>query len=227
MHLIIGGAQMELWTNWLGIIQSLLTFLSSQAGLGTGLGIVALTLLLRTAILPISWRIAYRGSIRQKKMLRLQPELARLKLECGNEPQIYAQRMMKLYQENGMAMMDWRSILGSLVQMPLFLGMYQTLRAGASGARFLWVETLSRPDPWFALLAGLTTMLVMAANPDLPESMRLILILVPSILAAVAALKFCSALAVYWTVSNCYTAIQTSVLHYVVARRIRSGVVSI
>jgi len=160
-------------------------------------------------------------------MLRLQPELTRLKLECGNEPQIYAQRMMKLYQENGMTMMDWRSILGSLVQMPLFLGMYQTLRAGASGARFLWVETLSRPDPWCALLAGLTTMLVMAANPDLPEQMRWILILVPSILAAVAALKFCSALAVYWTVSNCYTAIQTSVLHYVLARRIRSGAVSI
>jgi YidC/Oxa1 family membrane protein insertase len=218
---------MELWTHWLGMIQSLLTFLSSQAGLGTGLGIVALTLLLRTAILPISWRVAYRGSIRQKKMLRLQPELARLKLECGNEPQIYAQRMMKLYQENGMTMMDWRSILGSLVQMPLFLGMYQTLRAGANGARFLWVETLSRPDPWFAVLAGLTTLLMMAANPDLPEQMRLILILVPSIIAVVAALKFCSALAVYWTVSNCYTAIQTSVLHYVVARRINSGVVSI
>jgi YidC/Oxa1 family membrane protein insertase len=218
---------MELWTYWLGIIQGLLTFLSSQAGLGTGLGIVALTLLLRTAILPISWRVAYRGSIRQKKMLRLQPELSRLKLECGNEPQIYAQRMMKLYQENGMAMMDWQGILGSLVQMPLFLGMYQTLRAGANGARFLWVETLSRPDPWFAVLAGLTTVLVMAANPDLPEQMRLILIVVPSLLAAIAALKFCSALAVYWTVSNAYSAIQTGVLHYVIARRIRSGVVSI
>jgi len=198
---------MELWTNYLSAIQNLLTFLSSQVGLGTGLGIVALTLLLRTVILPISWRVAYRGSIRQKKMSRLQPELARLKLECGGEPRDYAQRMMKLHQENGLTVMDWRSVLGSLVQMPLFLGMYQTLRAGANGARFLWVETLSRPD--------------------LPESMRLMLIVVPSIFAAVAALKFCSALAVYWTVSNCYSAIQTGVLHYVVAKRIRSGVVSI
>jgi YidC/Oxa1 family membrane protein insertase len=218
---------MELWTYWLNAIQNLLTFLSSQVGLGTGLGIVALTLLLRTVILPISWRVAYRGSIRQKKMLRLQPVLARLKLECGDEPRVYAERTIKLYQENGMNVMDWRSILGSLVQMPLFLGMYQTLRAGANGARFLWVETLSRPDPWFALLAGLATMLVMAANPDLPEQMRLILILVPSVLAALAALKFCSALAVYWTVSNCYSAIQTGVMHYTIARRIKSGVVSI
>jgi YidC/Oxa1 family membrane protein insertase len=218
---------MELWTYWLSAIQGLLTFLSSQVGLGTGLAIVALTLLLRTLLLPISWRVAYRGAIRQKKMLRLQPELARLKAEYGNEPQIYAQRMMQLYQEHGMTVMDWRSVLGSLLQMPLFLGMYQTLRAGANGARFLWVETLSRPDPWFALLAGLTTVLVMAANPDLPEQMRLLLILVPSVLAAIFALKFCSALAVYWTVSNCYSAVQTGALHYVVARRIRSGAVSI
>jgi YidC/Oxa1 family membrane protein insertase len=218
---------MELWTQWLDAIHSLLTLLSSGVGLGAGLGIVVLTVLLRTVILPISWPIAYRGSIRQKKMVRLQPELARLKAECGNEPQVYAQRMMKLYQQNGLTVMDWRSVLGSLVQMPLFLGMYQTLRAGVNGARFLWVETLSRPDPVFALLAAVTTMLMMAANPDLPEQMRVVLILIPSILAAIAALKFCSALAVYWTVSNCYSAIQTGALHYTIARRIKSGAVRI
>src|SRR5277367_6117352 len=179
---------MELWTQWLNAIHGVLTFLSSEVGLGTGLGIVALTILLRTAILPISWPIAYRGCIRQKKMLRLQPELQRLKLAHRDEPRIYADRVMKLYQEHGIAVMDWRSVLGSLVQMPLFLGMYQTLRAGANGARFLWVETLSRPDPLLAVLAGLATMLMMAANPDLPEQMRLMLILIPSIFAVIAAL---------------------------------------
>lgn len=218
---------MELWTQWLSVIQSLLTFLSSEVGLGTGIGIVFLTLLLRTVILPISWPIAYRGSIRQKKMLRLQPQLARLKLEYGGEPRIYAERLMKLYKDNGMTVMDWRSVFGSLLQMPLFLGMYQTLRAGVNGARFLWVETLARPDPVFAILAALTTMLMMAANPDLPEQMRVALILVPSILAAFMALKFCSALAVYWTVSNCYSAIQTGTLHWILARRIGSGAVKI
>lgn len=177
---------MERWTYWLSAIHGLLTFLSSQIGLGTGLAIVTLTLLFRTALLPISWRLAFRGAIRQKKMLRLQPELASLKAKYGNDPQVYAHRMMKLYQEHDVTVMDWRSVLG-------------------------------------ALLAGLTTALVMMANPDLPEQMRLMLILVPSILAAVAALKFCSALAVYWTVSNCYSAAQTGLLHYVVAKRIRSA----
>ena len=52
-------------------------------------------------------------------------------------------------------------------------------------------------------------------------------LLVPSILAAIAALKFCSALAVYWTVSNSYSALQTGLMHYVAAKRIKSGAVSI
>jgi membrane protein insertase Oxa1/YidC/SpoIIIJ len=55
---------MELWTLWLNGIHGLLIFLSSGLGLGTGFGIVALTLLLRTVLLPISWPIAYRGSIK-------------------------------------------------------------------------------------------------------------------------------------------------------------------
>jgi YidC/Oxa1 family membrane protein insertase len=218
---------MELWTQWLDAIHGLLIVFSSNLNLGTGVGIVVLTLLLRTVILPISWPIAYRGSIRQKKMVRLQPALQRLKSEYGGEPRICAERIMKLYQDNGMTVMDWRSVLGSLVQMPLFFGMYQTLRAGVNGARFLWVETLARPDPVFAIIAALTTMLMMMANPDLPQQLRLMLILIPSILAAIAALKFCSALAVYWTVSNCYSAIQTGALHYTIARRIKSGTVRI
>ena len=74
--------------------------------LGTGLAIVALTLLLRTALLPISWRIAFRGAIRQKKRLRRQPELVSIKAKYGDDPQLYAQRMMKLYQEHGVTVMD-------------------------------------------------------------------------------------------------------------------------
>jgi len=38
-------------------------------------------------------------------MLRLQPALARLKLEYADEPPMYAERTMKIYQENGMTLM--------------------------------------------------------------------------------------------------------------------------
>jgi YidC/Oxa1 family membrane protein insertase len=213
---------MALWTQWLNVLDGFLGFLSSQVGLGEGLAIVALTLVARTVILPLAWPSAYRGCVRQKKIARLQPELRRLKEEFGGQPGIYAEQLAALYRKNGMTVADGRSILSALAQFPILLGMYQLLRKGLRG-RFLWVKELSQPDAWLALLAGLTTVLLMSANPDLPEHMRLMLIIVPSIVAIVVALKVASALSLYWTASNCYSAMQTVVLHRVVAKRIRSG----
>jgi YidC/Oxa1 family membrane protein insertase len=218
---------MALWMHWLNVLDSFLELLSSQVGLGEGLAIVALTLLVRTAILPISWSSAYRSCVRQKTIARLQPELQRLKEKFGDQPKVYAEQLMELYRKNGVTLTDGLTLLGALVQSPVLLGLYQALRQGARGARFLWVKDLSRPDLWLALLAGLTTMLLMSVNPDLPEHMRLMLIIVPSIIAVVVALKVASALALYWTTSNCYSAVQTAVLHRVVAGRIRSGALKI
>jgi len=218
---------MDIWTHWLTVIHGLLTYLSSNVGLGTGLGIILLTLILRTLLLPISWSSAYRACVRQKKMARLQPQLQRLQQECGAEPQRYAARARDVYRAHGMTLMDWRSLAGALVQLPLFLGMYQSLRGLANSTRFLWIQSLSRPDIWLALLAGVTTFWMMSANPDLPQHMRVIMIAVPAVIAVIAALKVCSALAIYWTVSNCYSAIQTTAMHYVVAKRIKSGAITI
>jgi YidC/Oxa1 family membrane protein insertase len=218
---------MVFWTAWLDAIRGLLHMLSSDVGLGAGLGIVALTLLLRSAALPISWPSAYRGSLRQKKLKKLQPELQRIKDQFGKDPRLLAERTIALYRENDLSPFDGRSLLGALAQMPVFLGMFQVLRDGAETARFLWVSSLSRPDVWLSLVAGLTTALVMAANPDLPEQTRLLMIVIPSVVVAIMALKFCSALAVYWAASNCFSAVQTIVLHIVVNRQIRSGTVRI
>jgi YidC/Oxa1 family membrane protein insertase len=218
---------MQLWTQWLELIRMLLHFLSTDIGLGGGLGILVLTFLLRATLLPLSWFIAYRGIVRQEQMARLQPELLRLKTRFAAEPQRYAEQMRALYREHGLSIMDGRSLLGSLAQMPILVGMYQVLRDGISGVRFLWVQSLSRPDLWLALLAGFTTILMMAANPDLPESTRLLMILVPSVLAVLFALKVSSALAVYWTASNSFSAVQTVALHRVIARRVRLGLLKV
>jgi YidC/Oxa1 family membrane protein insertase len=218
---------MELWLHWLDAIRSVLYMLSSGLGLGTGLGIIAMSIALRAALLPISWPAAYRGCIRQKKMARLQPELQRINDQFADNPRMRAERTLALYREHGLAVMDGRGLLAALAQTPIFLGMFQVLRAGTSGGRFLWIESLSRPDFFLVLLAGLTTMLVTAANPDLPEHMRLILIIVPCVIAVVAALKVASAVTLYWTTSNCFSALQTLALHTIVRRHIRSGKIKI
>jgi YidC/Oxa1 family membrane protein insertase len=216
---------MNIWNAWLELIQGLLNTLSP--GVGMGFGIVLVTLLLRSTILPISWSIAYRGCLRQKKMALLQPQLQAFKDRYAQQPKLHMKEVQALYGKHGLTFVDGKSIFGSLLQMPVLLGMFQALKNVGDGVSFLWVRNLLKPDLALALLAGITTALMMSANPDLPDQMRTMMILVPSIIAIVVALKFCSALSIYWATSNCFSAIQTAAVHAIVRRQIRNGALKI
>jgi YidC/Oxa1 family membrane protein insertase len=218
---------MDIWATWVDSIGSVITALASDAGLGLGLAIVVATVLLRTVLLSLAWPIAYRASIRQKRMAKLQPELRALQDQFRDKPDVYLQKMQALYRAHGLTMLDGKGFVGGLAQLPVFLGMFQALRDAGDGVKFLWVPNLLRPDVALAVIAGLTTALMMAVNPDLPEQVRLLMIIVPSVIAIVAALQFSSALAIYWATSNTFSALQTVVLHAVVRRRVRSGAISI
>jgi YidC/Oxa1 family membrane protein insertase len=134
---------------------------------------------------------------------------------------------MSLYGKHGLKAVDGATLLGAVAQMPILLGMFQVLRAAPLSGRFLWIANLARPDLWLALLAGLATIVLVAANPDLPQHLRAIMIMVPAILAVIAALKFSAALGLYWTTTHLYSALQTVILHWIVARRLRSGALTI
>jgi YidC/Oxa1 family membrane protein insertase len=218
---------MTLWNLWLDALRSLLDLLSSEAGMGLGLAIVAATILLRLAVLPVSWSVAYRNCLRQKKMARVQPALQRLKERYAKQPDVYMRKMSALYRKHNLVFIDVKSLLGAVVQMPVLLGMFQVLRNVGDGVRFLWVSNLLKPDLLLALIAGATTALMMMVNPDIPEQMRLFMMVVPSVIALVAAFNFCSALAIYWATANGFSAAQTVALHFVVNRRIRAGTLKI
>jgi YidC/Oxa1 family membrane protein insertase len=218
---------MDIWSAWLDSIGGIVTALAADAGLGLGLAVVVATVLLRIALLPLAWPIAYRACIRQKKLAKLQPEVRALQERFRKDPELYLRNLTELYRAKGLTIVDARSLLGSLAQLPLFLGMFQVLRRSGDGVRFLWIPNLLRPDVALAVIAGITTALMMAVNPDLPEQVRIFMIVVPAILAVVAALQFSSALAIYWATSNAFSALQTVALHAVVRRRIRAGLVRI
>jgi YidC/Oxa1 family membrane protein insertase len=221
---------MGIWSAWLDSIGTIVTALA-DAGLGLGLGIVVTTVLLRIALLPLAWPMAYRACIRQKKLAKLQPELRTLQERFRDQPELYVRKLTELYKANGLTMVDAKALLGALAQLPLFLGMFQVLRDIGAGARFLWVPNLLRPDVVLAVIAGLTTAVMTAVmismNPDMPEQLRILLIVLPSVIAVVAALQFSSALAIYWATSNTFSALQTLALHAVVRRRVRSGAIKI
>jgi len=212
---------MTLWTDWLDLIGRSLDMLTAS-GLGSGLAIVVLTLAVRLLLLPVSWSSAYRGCLHQKRLRKLQPELKRLKEQFGEKPAVLAEKTLELYRKRGLALFEGRAFLGSIVQLPVLLGMFHVLRSAESAVRFLWVSNLARPDFWFAVLAGATTALMMAANPELPEQARLLMIVVPALLAFVFALQFASALSLYWVTSNLFSALHTAAVHCVLDRQIKA-----
>jgi YidC/Oxa1 family membrane protein insertase len=212
-----------LWSTWVDLISSLLAVLSTEVGLGTGLAIVALTLVLRTLILPITWQNAYRGYIRQRKLAQLRPELERAKERHSRDPQKYAAAVSALYREHGLPMVDSRALVGALVQMPLLLGVFSALRRGVAHGRFLWVGDLAKPDLAFAILAGVTTGLLALVAPDMPEHVRVLMLIVPAVCLTLTAMHLASGLALYWATSNVFGAAQTLVLRAVIARRVASG----
>jgi YidC/Oxa1 family membrane protein insertase len=216
---------MDIWAAWLDTIRDIVMALAADAGIGLGLAVVVATVLLRIALLPLAGPIAYRACIRQKKLVKLQPELRALQERFRDQPDVYSRKLTELYKANELAVVDAKTLLGSLAQLPVFLGMFQVLRNAGDGVRFLWVPNLLRPDVVLALVAGLTTALMMAVNPDLPEHVRIFMIVLPSIIAVVAALQFSSALAIYWATSNTFSAVQTVTLHAIVRRRIDAGAV--
>jgi YidC/Oxa1 family membrane protein insertase len=213
---------MDIWTLWLAALELLLEWLSSTLGLGLGATILAATFLLRAALLPLSWPAGYRGLLRKKKMEKLAPELQKLRDRLGHEPQAYVKELNAFYRKHDLTLFDGKAVFAALAQFPVFVGFYRVLLTVGENVRFLWIANLAKPDVLLAIVAGATTALMMALNPDLPDQVRVAMILIPTIIAVVAALQFSSALAVYWTASNCFSMLQTAALHAVVNKRIRS-----
>jgi YidC/Oxa1 family membrane protein insertase len=217
---------MELWQNWLTAIHQVLAFSAVDLHLGMGLAIILMTLIVRSAFLPLTWTIARRAESRRSSLQRLKPVLDRLKEQFASDRQRYAQEMMRLYRREGVTFLDPTSLVGSLVQLPVFLGIFQVLRGIQRAGRFLWITDLARPDLWLAIIAGAATAALMMTNPDLPEHVRLMLIAVPALFTMIAALKLSAALSLYWTTTNLFSGAQTIVLRVVLSRRARAAALS-
>jgi YidC/Oxa1 family membrane protein insertase len=210
---------MELWRAWTGLLQQILQMLATDCGPGAGLAIVILTLAMRTVLLPITWSIALRAAARQAKLAALETHLKALREKYATNRQLQMQKTLELYQQHGIRVADGKSLLGACMQMPLVLGLYQTLRNEVGTTAFLWIRNLGRPDIILAILAAVTTAAAMAVEPDMPEQMRWLLILLPAVFCLLTALHLSSGIALYWITTNTFGAAQTIALRRVVKRR--------
>lgn len=87
-----------------------------------GISLVLFTILIRLAMWPL-----LKKQLHQSKVMRdLQPELTKIKKAAGGDKQKEGRLMMELYKEKGIS--PFGTIGLTLVQLPLFIGVFQAAR---------------------------------------------------------------------------------------------------
>jgi membrane protein insertase Oxa1/YidC/SpoIIIJ len=103
-----------------------------------------------------------------------------------------------LRRQHGVSILDGRSLVATVVQLPVLVGLFSAIRKGLiDGGRFLWVRDISSPDAALAALCGAVTAMAAAASPSLAESQRTILILLPALLTTFFLSKLAAGLSIY------------------------------
>jgi YidC/Oxa1 family membrane protein insertase len=130
-------------------IHSVLGFLQHNLGVAA-LAIIAVTLLVRGALTPLSRKQAANMQKLQDKMKILQPQLKRLEEEYrGRDAQDFQRAKMKLMLDNGVnPAAQLGGCLMLILQMPIFMGLYYCLQENVFFRLqpFLWAPSLAAPD---------------------------------------------------------------------------------
>src|SRR5919202_6206838 len=102
--------------------KAVLDFFHDSVGLGWGTSIIALTVVVRAALIPLTLK-QFRS---MQALQRLQPEIKALQAKYKDDKQRLNQEMMKFYQENKVNPLS--SCLPLLLQLPVFLALFYMLR---------------------------------------------------------------------------------------------------
>src|SRR5215212_4043230 len=104
------------------VFEAILKFFHDDIGLGWGLAIIALTVLIRSLLLPLTLK-QLRSMYR---MAQFTPEIRKLRDKHGSDPRRLQRETMAFYRENRINPLA--SVLPALAQLPVFLSLYFMLR---------------------------------------------------------------------------------------------------
>jgi YidC/Oxa1 family membrane protein insertase len=94
-----------------------------------GLSIVLLTVMVRLALLPMTFKQLHS----QRKMMEIQPQLNALKAQYGDDRQGFARAQMQLMKENNVSMLG--GCLPLVIQLPFLYGLFNALRSGLGNGK--------------------------------------------------------------------------------------------
>src|SRR3954452_12575834 len=106
----------------INVFEAILKVFHDHVGLGWGLAIIALTVLIRSLLLPLTLK-QLRSMYR---MAQFTPQIKTLRDKHGSDPQRLQRETLAFYKENRINPLG--SVLPALAQLPVFLSLYYMLR---------------------------------------------------------------------------------------------------
>jgi YidC/Oxa1 family membrane protein insertase len=209
------------------VVNSVLKFFHDSAGLSWGMSIIALTVLTRAILIPLTYR-QIKG---MRAMQALQPQIKEIQAKFKNDRQRMQQEMMRFYQENKVNPLA--SCIPLLAQLPVFFTLFSVLRnelpadigceAGHCGseASFLFINDLTAKAHGAELIVLLVLYvgtqlfsgMVMAVTAD--KSQRTMMMILPFIFVPFV-INFPAGLVLYWITTNFWTIGQQYVVQRVI-----------
>lgn len=176
-----------------------------------GLAIILLTLMLKLLLFPVSAA----GFRSMAKMRVVAPKLQRIKEQYADDRERQHKAMMELYKTEKINPVG--GCLPLLIQMPLFLSLYDAILASVElrHAPFVgWITDLSSPDPWYVLpaLMAATMLLQTRLNPAPADPMQAKIMKTMPIAFGVMFFFFPAGLVLYSVVNSSLSIVQQWVI---------------
>jgi YidC/Oxa1 family membrane protein insertase len=191
-------------------------------GLGWGLAIVGLTVLVRLAILPLTFR-----QLRAQRQLKTHlPELKRLQERYQGDRKRLHEETFAYYQKHGFNPLSVFTPL--LIQIPILVSLYYLLRTDVANGLFGQASFLFIPDltakPHGTVLVALVSIYLGAqlsagllSTRSLPAGQRRFVLLLPLVFAGFIT-RFPAGLLLYWITTSIWTLGQQLVFWRAAAR---------
>jgi YidC/Oxa1 family membrane protein insertase len=200
--------------------ESVLDFFHNNVGLSWGTSIIALTVLVRTLLIPLTYK-----QIKGMRALQaLQPQIKQIQEKFKNDRQRMQQEMMRFYQENKVNPLA--SCLPLILQLPVFFALFRLLRGDsfeedvkASGEQswFFIESVIEKPHGaetvilmiLFAGSMALSTVVTMRSSPGAAGSQQYLLVGAFALMGLFFVPTFPAGLSLYWITTNFWTVLQS------------------
>ncbi|REE83900.1 YidC/Oxa1 family membrane protein insertase [Paenibacillus taihuensis] len=214
----------------------LLKNLAGGLGGDYGLSIILMTLVIRTAILPLMMNQTKKSMAMREKMAILQPELNALKEKFKDDNSAEAKRQhqvetMQLYQKHQFNPLNV-GCLPMLLQWPITLAFYYAIRRTPEIAahNFLWFS-LGKPDVILPFIAAavyfiqfrVSQRMSVQVQQNASSNNQLAFIgLLSPIMMGITAFAMPAALPLYWSVGGIFIIVQTLLLTKLYGKRTKT-----